>query len=80
MTTVLKVEVRDHTRLVHRGIDLTTKASIKANTEVIQRSNTTRKAVATSVVHPILETKTTNGTQIAKLKPVVILMRSTRTP
>ena len=42
--TVHKVEVRDHTRLVHRNTDLTTKASTKANTEVIQRSNTTRKA------------------------------------
>ena len=80
MTTVRKVEVRDHTRLVHRNIDPTTKASIKANTEVIQRSNTTRKAEATNVVHPTLEKKKTNGTQIAKLKPVAILMRSTRTP
>ena len=62
-------------------MDPTTKASIKANTEVIQRNNTTRKAEATNVVHPILEKKKTNGTQIAKLKPVVtILMRSTRTP
>ena len=81
MTTVLKVEVRDHTRLVHRSIDLTTKASIKANPEEILRSHTTRKAETTNVVHPTLEIKKKNGTQIAKFKPVTttILTRNTHT-
>ena len=78
MTTALRVEVRDHTRLVHRSIDLTTKASIKVNPEEILKRLTTRKAETTNVVHPILEIKKKNGTPTVKFKPVTtkIMMKN----